>query len=168
MSTGKPYTPRAQRLERALYAEANRVTFITVCAVPGRAPFITPDLNRATVRLLASEQARLGCMVLTYCLMPNHLHFLVKPNQDGSSVLSFTDQYKGKSTTASWSCGWRGPLWQRGYFDHIVRTEESLVEIARYILNNPVRKGLAGATEAWPWGGQMNPLPMKSPPGIWA
>ncbi len=91
--------------------------------------------------------------------MPNHLHFLVKPNEDGRSVLDFTDQLKGKSTNASWKVVWRGKLWQRDYYDHVVRGNESLTAIARYILNNPVRKGLVAAAEEWAWGGQLNELP---------
>jgi putative transposase len=159
MAPPKPYTPRAQRLDRVLYAEANRITFITICASPGLAPFVRPELNRTILNILSSEQVRLACTVFTYCLMPNHLHFLVKPNEDGRSILDFTDRYKGKSTNASWACGWRGKLWQRGYYDHIVRTDEALVEIAQYISNNPVRKGLVATAEAWPWSGHLNPLP---------
>jgi putative transposase len=159
MADRKPYTPRAQRLDRQLYAEANRVTFITVCAVLPYSPFVRPELNQAMLSLLAEEQARQHCTIFTYCLMPNHLHFLVKPDADGLSVLDFTDQYKGKATNASWKVGWRGRLWQRKYYDHIVRTEEALTAIARYIVYNPVRKGLVATAEAWPWSGQLNMLP---------
>ena len=85
---------------------------------------------------------------------------------DGVSVgssgaaLTFTDQYKGKATNASWTAGWYGKLWQPRYFDHVVRTEESLVAIAEYILNNPVRQGLVENPDAWQWSGEMNPLPL--------
>jgi len=91
--------------------------------------------------------------------MPDHLHFLVSPGEDGASVLSFTEQYKGKTTNESWRFDWQGKLWQPRYYDHIVRDDEDLVLIARYILDNPVRKGLVKHAEDWPWSGQMNPLP---------
>jgi putative transposase len=38
-------------------------------------------------------------------------------------------------------CGWRpfvGRLWQRNYYDHIVRDEEELRHIREYVVNNPL------------------------------
>jgi putative transposase len=118
------------------------------------------DLNQLVLDVLREEEQRQNCAVFTYCLMPDHLHFLVSPRQDGVSVLKFTDQYKGKTTNRSWTAGWQGKLWQPRYFDHIVRAEEDLRVIAEYILNNPVRKGLVERAEDWPWSGHMNPLPV--------
>jgi putative transposase len=92
--------------------------------------------------------------------MPDHLHFLACPREDGASVLTFTDRYKGRVTNRSWTLGWQGKLWQPRYFDHIVRTDESLIAIAEYILNNPVRKHLVEQAEDWQWGSHANPLPI--------
>lgn len=36
----------------------------------------------------------------------------------------------------------RGPVWQAGYYDHAVRTDEDLVAVARYVVANPPRAGL--------------------------
>ena len=158
----KPYhPPRNQRLARELYTHANRVYFITICAYMHQSPFVQDDLNQGMLDILREEEQRQDCLVFTYCLMPDHLHFLVSPGRDGISVLTFTDQYKGKTTNRSWKLGWQGRLWQPRYFDHIVRREESLVAIAAYILNNPVRKGLATCSEDWPWCGHIHPLPIQ-------
>ena len=92
--------------------------------------------------------------------MPDHLHFLVSPQHDGTCVLKFTSQFKGKATNRSWTVGWRGKLWQPRYYDHIVRAEEDLRLIAEYILANPVRKNLTRCIDDWPWSGHMNPLPI--------
>jgi putative transposase len=148
MSAHWPFRPRNHRLDPALYQQANRVTFMTVCAVAGAAPFRGEALNRALIDLLREAQALDRCQVYTYCLMPDHLHYLLSPGADGCSVLTFTDRYKGRSTKQSWSCGWRGRLWQARYYDHLVRAEEDLRAIAAYILDNPVRKGLCARPEA--------------------
>jgi len=42
-------------------------------------------------------------------------------------------------------------LWQRSYYDHIVRKVESLEEICEYILDNPVRKGLVKNCQEYPY-----------------
>jgi putative transposase len=109
---------------------------------------------------LRFEQERLHCWIYTYCLMPDHLHFLINPAQEGVSVLDFTHQFKGKTTNFSWEIGWIGRLWQPRFYDHIVREEEDLLAIAEYILENPVRKGLVSSAEDWRWSGNMFPLPV--------
>ena len=157
----KPYVqPRNQRLAAELYTQVNRVYFITIRAHRNQTAFVRPDLNVQVLDILRREQMRLHCRVFTYCLMPDHLHFLVSPCKDGVSVLAFTDQYKGKTTNESWRLGWHGRLWQPRYYDHVVRDDERLAEIAQYILANPVRKGLVEQDEDWLWSGHMNPLPV--------
>ncbi|MBI4670259.1 MAG: transposase [Chloroflexi bacterium] len=133
---------------------------MTIRAYINHVPFCRDDLNDALIDLLREEQERQRCNVYTYCLMPDHLHFLVSPRVDGISALTFTDQYKGKATNTSWKFGCQGKLWQPRYFDHIVRSEESLGAISEYILDNPVRKGLVTKREDWKWSGLMNPLPL--------
>jgi putative transposase len=157
----KPYHPAAnQRLERSLYGVPGAVCFITVRAYHAEAPFVCDELNRMTLAILREEQARQHCLVFTYCLMPDHLHFLISPQIEGASMLVFVDQYKGKTTNASWRCGWHGKLWEPRFYDHVVRGDEDLREIAEYILANPVRQNLVGCDADWQWSGAMNPLPM--------
>jgi len=51
-------------------------------------------------------------------------------------------------------------LWQRGFYDHIVRENEDLIKIAQYILDNPVRKGLAENAEQYPYSGAIDEIEM--------
>ena len=90
----------------------------------------------------------------------NHIHFLISPEFDGVSVLTYVNQFKGKTTNFSWDIGWQGKLWQPRFYDHIVRTDENLLAIAEYILANPVRKGLASTPDDWPWNGVLTSLPL--------
>jgi hypothetical protein len=46
-------------------------------------------------------------------------------------------------------------LWQRSYYEHVLRNEESTLDVARYILENPVRAGLATRVEDYPYVGSM-------------
>jgi putative transposase len=41
-------------------------------------------------------------------------------------------------------------VWQRGFFDHRLRADESFEEKATYVRMNPVRKGLVGRPDDWP------------------
>lgn len=157
----KPYKPANNlHLEPEFYERPDLVTFITIRAYEYQAPFSHPELNRMILATLQQEQERLNCMIFTYCLMPDHLHYLISPTKKGVSVLRFTDQLKGKTTNSSWTLGWHGKLWQPRSYDHVVRQDEDLRRIAVYILNNRVRKGLVSVAEEWLWNGEMNPLPL--------
>ena len=45
----------------------------------------------------------------------------------------------------------RGIVWQEEYFDHVVRSSESLNQKSAYIWENPVRKGLVATPELYRW-----------------
>jgi hypothetical protein len=49
-----------------------------------------------------------------------------------------TNEYIRGVKTASWQ-SFNGRLWQRSYFEHVIRNEESLNRIRQYILDNPAR-----------------------------
>ncbi|MBI3948485.1 MAG: transposase [Armatimonadetes bacterium] len=156
-----PYVPaRNRRLAAHFYGLAGQVSFITIRAYRHQSPFTVPALNRAIIDALAAERRRLGCAVHIYCLMPDHLQMLVSPREDGHSVLTFVDQFKGKTTNLSWSYGWRGKLWQPRSYDHIVRAEQDLADIAQYILSDPARTGLVEDAEEYPWRGAWDPFPV--------
>ena len=77
-------------------------------------------------------------------LMPDHLHFLV----------GFAMDTKIKELIASWKryTSTRAKIqWQRDFFDHRLRGEESWSEKAEYILQNPVRANLVRNADDWPF-----------------
>ena len=42
-------------------------------------------------------------------------------------------------------------MWQKNFFDHRLRSEEEWEEKTHYIRQNPVRAGLVGSAEEWPY-----------------
>jgi REP element-mobilizing transposase RayT len=46
-------------------------------------------------------------------------------------------------------------LWQKSYHDHVVRSEEDLLQIAKYIVGNPARSGLVESTADYPFSGSV-------------
>ncbi|MFC1497154.1 transposase [Verrucomicrobiota bacterium] len=76
-------------------------------------------------------------------LMPDHLHMLVVFNLHLKSMSKIMASWK------SWCRKKTGINWQRSFFDHRLRNDESLREKAGYILNNPVRKQYVKEWKDW-------------------
>ena len=51
------------------------------------------------------------------------------------------------------------PRWQKGFFDHVIRSEESYAQKWVYVRDNPVRAGLVRSAEDWPYAGEIAQLP---------
>jgi hypothetical protein len=49
----------------------------------------------------------------------------------------------------------RDPIWQRGFFDHILRSAESYSQKWNYVRENPVRARLVENADAWPYAGEI-------------
>ncbi len=133
---------RTTRLDLTLYESASQAYFLTTCTQNSAALFCDVALAREVLSCLLTQRGASRILVFAYCLMPDHLHVLCSPSEDGHSVIRFMDSFKGKSTRVCWSRGVKGKVWQRGFYDHILRSEENLTEIAEYIVANPLRAGL--------------------------
>jgi putative transposase len=103
--------------------------------------------------------------------MSDHLHFPAEALLQTSDLTNFVKTLKIK-TTRAYRQRTSQPLWQKKFFDHILRPNESIEPVARYIWMNPVRKGLSDALGQYPFAGsftQMSvqmapPSPLWSPP----
>jgi REP element-mobilizing transposase RayT len=75
--------------------------------------------------------------------MPDHAHFLAKFSHAG--VRKIVSGWKRYTATKV------GVVWQRDFFDHRLRSDESFTEKASYIRLNPVRAGLIDTAGNWPY-----------------
>ncbi len=88
--------------------------------------------------------------IFAYCLMDNHVHFIVIPREEDSLAKVFSishmrySQYFNKKKKAS------GHLWQ-GRFYSCVLDEDYLVAALRYVERNPVRAGIVRKPWRWKW-----------------
>lgn len=88
--------------------------------------------------------------ILAYCLMPNHVHFIVTPRRKDSLARTFNTvhmcyaQYVNKKTQRN------GHLWQ-GRFFSCVLDEPYLIAALRYVERNPVRANLVDKPWNWKW-----------------
>jgi REP element-mobilizing transposase RayT len=88
------------------------------------------------------ESRRWHCSLVL--LMPDHLHAMIQVPEDQRlvHVIQYFKQACAKQV---------GIRWQRGFFDHRIRQDESAQGKYRYIEMNPVRSGYVANPENWPW-----------------
>ena len=82
---------------------------------------------------------------LAWVIMPDHFHALLRLVGE-RSLSNAMRLLKGRTARRV-----PGPVWQRGFHDHALRTEESRLETARYLLANPVRSGVSGSLREYPY-----------------
>jgi len=84
--------------------------------------------------------------------MPDHIHLVVLGTSDHSNLIALLRDFKGTSTARARVQGFVA-LWQKGFYDHVLRCGEALDAVAWYIFNNPVRAGLVKEIGEWPFSG---------------
>ena len=137
------------RLDPGSYQQGH-VFFITIGAHE-RFPWFGKhhELADATVSLLRTIGSERKTIFYAWCVMPDHVHILLKDD----NVIEFVRLFKGKMVPEARAYGEGRKLWQRSFYDHGIRSEESLSDIAVYIWENPVRKGLVATHELYLWSG---------------
>lgn len=123
-------------------------TITTVTAA--RRPLFQDAGNARTViagmQLCQSEQ-RLE--TLAYVVMPDHLHWLFELK--AASLCSCMRVFKSRSAVAiNAALASKSTVWQPGYYDHRLRGDEDLRVQARYLIDNPIRRGLVESIDEYP------------------
>ena len=155
---GSARPPRLRRLER-IFSHAP-VYFLTTCTAERRHLLATTDVHAAFGRFVsAAEQRRawVGC----YVIMPDHLHLFVVLDDEQISLAAWMKSLKNAVSKTLRSNGVPAPHWQKGFFDHVLRGEESYAEKWNYVRENPVRAGLVARAEEWPYQGEIHPLEVR-------
>jgi putative transposase len=88
--------------------------------------------------------------------MPDHLHLFVALAPDQRLSLWMKSLKNSLSKTLR-SLAVESPHWQKGFFDHVLRSAESYSQKWEYVRDNPVRAGFVGEWEQWPYCGEVWP-----------
>lgn len=122
---------------------------INVCTAHRREVFRDSRLADMVVRRLNTQLRECNGPILAHCLMPEHLHVEIVAEPD---LVLWVRLFKSATAAQAARLGLHGQLWQRGFFDRcLARTDSTLADVARYIVQNPVRAGLVQRPEDWPY-----------------
>ncbi len=119
--------------------------FVTLCALPrGVDSLCRPEVAPTLLAAVRAYHEREIWYARLAVLMPDHLHALLvfPPERRMRTVVAQWKSYTAKHT---------GVTWQRDFFDHRLRGDESLDLKVEYVRRNPVRAGLVARAEEWSW-----------------
>jgi putative transposase len=91
-----------------------------------------------------------GLRVWGYCLMTNHVHLLAVPDRPDALARAVGRVHQRHARRVHARHGWTGHLWANRFFSTPLDTPHLWAAI-RYVELNPVRAGLVGRAEQWPW-----------------
>ena len=140
--------------------------FITSSCYRRRPLLGTARRRNLFLKILEEVRRRYQFAVIGYVVMPEHIHLLISEPARGtpSTVMQVLKQrfarrvlreMRKKRSLAQGSL-WQESLetchvWQRRYYDFLVRTEHKRIEKLRYMHRNPVKRGLVLEPEQWGW-----------------
>ncbi|HLF71687.1 MAG TPA: transposase [Dehalococcoidia bacterium] len=110
------------------------------------------ELGRRCVSILTSVAAKKSFALLAFCFMPNHLHLLVQGQDESADLLLFVQNLK-QETSFHFKQRTGRQLWQQSFFDRALRQDDASLDMAAYILQNPVAAGISPDVQSYPLSG---------------
>ncbi|MGC9530117.1 MAG: REP-associated tyrosine transposase [Candidatus Bipolaricaulaceae bacterium] len=117
----------------------------------GTTVFRKPPDYAAFVEVMRKAKERWPLRVLAYCLMPNHVHFVLMPDEPRHLskwmhlvLTTHTVRFHKHHQTS-------GHLWQGRFKSFPIQRDAHLLVVLRYVEANPVRAGLVQEAADWPW-----------------
>jgi putative transposase len=135
------------------------VIYITVCTRDRRQVLANQQMHDICCEVWRNAESFYGWLVGRYVVMPDHVHFFCTPHRQTHKLQTFVGKWK--EWTAKYGHRRHGlsmPLWQPEFFDHLLRTSESYEEKWLYVRDNPLRAGLVGSADEWPYQGELHAL----------
>ncbi|GLZ89467.1 transposase [Metapseudomonas resinovorans] len=140
---------RGRALRHGRYSETGRIYLLTTITHQRRRLFGDVAGGRLVVEQLRAAQEAGLARTLCWVLMPDHLHWIA--HLQASSLEQLMQRVKSRSAKSVNSyLGTTGQVWQKGYHDRAIRSDEDIQQLARYVVANPLRAGLVRRVGDYP------------------
>ena len=130
------------------------VFFVTFCTHRRRQLLATNPVHTVLLKFAHHAYAERHIAIGRYVIMPDHIHLFVTgpDNFELGRWIGILKQVLAKTIVRAPTSD---PIWQRGFFDHILRSDESYEQKWTYVLENPVRAALVAKAHEWPHAGEI-------------
>jgi len=139
--------------DKEIYSLPGSIVHVIVCTKDKQKYFTNEKLAKMFCEVLISAAKEFKNKVYAYCVMPDHVHILLEPSVE-MGIVEFVKCVKGRYRTWCRKNGMEIEF-QKSFYDHVLRKEEDVLQVARYILENPIRRGLANELGEYPFGGSL-------------
>jgi REP element-mobilizing transposase RayT len=148
---------RLRRLSEIHRSDKAPLFFLTIC-IRNRRPLLEDkEVHQIWLSFTSASTARLNVHVGRYVFMPDHIHVFVSC-EDSKVLSAWVKALKGTLSRHFRNAQVPGPFWQKGFFDHLLRSGESYQNKWDYVVQNPVRAGLVARSEDWLYAGEIENL----------
>jgi REP element-mobilizing transposase RayT len=138
---GMSNPPHAHHLRTGQQLESGRIYLLTAVTHERQTIFKDWRIGRLVVHELRRAQESGDATSIAWVVMPDHFHWLIELHN--GDLPKLMQSVKSRSARAiNKERGRQETLWQKGYFDRVLRRDEDLKSAARYIIANPMRAGL--------------------------
>lgn len=110
---------------------------------------IVKQKNNYKFTSLLKDRKQAVIKFICYCIMPDHYHFLIKNLFPGGLSKYLNDVENSFTRYFNTKFGRRGPLWVAPFKAVVIRSNEQLLHVTRYIHLNPSTEGLVDKPENW-------------------
>jgi putative transposase len=125
---------------------------VTICTEHRRLLLADPMEARRVISHLLTHAAQNDFLLHAFCAMPDHLHFLAEGTTDDSDLLRLVGSFKQR-TGFEYRRHSTATLWQKRFFDYILRRSDAIEAVACYIWMNAVRRNLCASPEQYAFSG---------------
>ena len=130
-------------LRKGRVSKEGHVYHVTFSTLNRQPYFLDFKLSRRFILTLKLDEELGYTKTLSYVVMPDHVHWLfqLQKGELAKAVKRVKSVFSQRTDTR---------IWDYGFHDHAIRSEESLKGIARYIVANPLRAGLVDRVADYP------------------
>ncbi|MHB9296521.1 putative REP-associated tyrosine transposase [Pillotina sp. SPG140] len=112
-----------------------------------------PLIKDLIIQIIAEAHRKYGFKLWNFCIMDNHVHFLITPDKDVS--LSVIMKWIKMVFAIRWNKMHKttGHVWGDRFHARVIESSEDFLRVFRYINQNPVKAGLVRQAKEWVFGG---------------
>jgi len=143
---------RPPRLDRVF--ATSPLYFVTFCTHERQRFLATHEVHSAFVLFAERAEFHFNVAVGLYVIMPDHVHLFVRGDCN-FRLGPWIGALKQALARAVRLPRERGQIWEEGFFDHVLRSNESYSQKWNYVRENPVRAGLVKSATDWAYQGEI-------------
>lgn len=122
--------------------------FFLTAVTANRQPLLIDNFDLLWGAIQSTQERRLFALI-AWVVLPDHFHAIVDPSGRNISKIVTSIKIRFAHCYRHRNSLYRHNVWQKRFWDHVIRDEEDMNRHLHYIHYNPVKHGLAGGPAAW-------------------